>query len=111
GVVENRDEVFRRALSNARLQLTSTLGKDPDRWQWGRLHRLRLEQTPPGLDGSPGFVKRLVNKGPYEAPGGSSIVNAFSWDASTGTFDVTDAPSMRMIVDLGNPDRRGWWNQ
>jgi len=110
-VVETRDEIFRRALSGARLQLTSTLGKDPKRWQWGRLHRLRLQQTPLGLRGVPGYVKWLVNRGPYEAPGGSSIVDAFAWDASTGTFDVTAAPSMRMIVDLGNLDRSRWVNQ
>jgi penicillin amidase len=110
GVREARDEIFRRALAGARLQLTSTLGKDPDRWQWGRLHRVRLLETPIGLD-SPGLVKRLVNRGPYEAPGGSAVVNAFSWDASSGTFDVTAAPSMRMIVDLANFDRSRWVNQ
>jgi penicillin amidase len=111
GVIERRDEVLLRALSGARLQLTSTLGKDPDRWQWGRLHRLRLEQTPLGGDSAPGLVRRLVNKGPYDAPGGSSIVNAFSWDAASGSFDVTAAPSMRMIVDLSDLDRSRWVNQ
>ena len=57
-------------------------------------------------------MRRLVNRGPYEAPGGgSSIVNAIAWDASTGTFDVTAAPSMRMVVDLADLDRSRWVNQ
>ena len=109
-VVESRDEVLRRALDSARLQLTAKLGKDPKRWQWGKLHRLTLKQTPIGTDG-PSFLGKLFNRGPYAAPGGSSIVDAFSWDASTGSFDVTAAPSMRMIIDLGNLDSSRWVEQ
>jgi penicillin amidase len=43
-------------------------------------------------------------------PGGSSIVNANGWDASIG-YDTNWAPSMRMVVDLGNLDRSTWINQ
>jgi penicillin G amidase len=110
-VLESRDEVLRRALVTARLQLTSALGKDPTSWRWGRLHRLTLEQTPLGGDSVNGLVRTLVNRGPYEAPGGSSIVDAFSWDAASGDFQVTAAPSMRMIVDLSNFDASRWVNQ
>jgi penicillin G amidase len=110
-VVESENEVFRLALSQARLQLTSTLGKDPKRWEWGRLHRVTLEQTPLGGSDSPSILHKLFNRGPYEAPGGSSIVNAFSWDAASGTFNVTSAPSMRMIVDLSDLDNSRWVNQ
>jgi penicillin amidase len=109
-VTESRDEVLRRALASARLQLTAKLGKDPKRWQWGKLHQVTLEQTPIGTDG-PSFLSKLFNRGPYPAPGGSSIVNAFSWDASSGSFDVTAAPSMRMIIDLGNLDNSRWVEQ
>ena len=109
-VVESRDEVLREALVSARLQLTSSLGKDPKRWEWGRLHSITLEATPVGTDG-PSILHKLFNRGPYAAPGGSSIVDAFSWDASTGTFKVTAAPSMRMIVDLGTIDSSRWVNQ
>ncbi|GAA3630499.1 hypothetical protein GCM10022223_55310 [Kineosporia mesophila] len=109
-VVETRDEVLRRAMTSARLELTQRLGKDPSKWRWGKLHRVTLEQTPLGGDDVPDLVSKLFNKGPYEAPGGSSIVNAFSWDAS-GDFSVTAAPSMRMIVDLSNLDNSRWVNQ
>ena len=119
-MVESRDEVLRRSLEQARLQLTAALGKDPKRWQWGRLHRLTLVQSPLGL-AAPEPIRHLVNRGPYDAPGGSSIVDAFAWDASIGTtgdapevsdmFDVTAAPSMRMIVDLSDLDRSRWVNQ
>lgn len=110
-IIESRDEVLRRALITARLQLTSSLGKDPSSWRWGRLHRLTLEQDPLGGQGYLGVLHKLVNRGPYEAPGGSSVVDAFSWDASSGTYAVTSAPSMRMIVDLSNLDSSRWVNQ
>jgi penicillin G amidase len=111
GVVETRDEVLRQSLVQARLRLTSSLGKDPQTWSWGRLHRLELRQTPLGRSGVPGLIQALVNRGPYDAPGGGSLVDAFAWDASSGRFDVTAGPSMRMIVDLGELDRSRWVNQ
>jgi penicillin amidase len=43
-------------------------------------------------------------------PGGSAIVNANAWDASLG-YGVTAAPSMRMVVDLGDLDASTWINQ
>ena len=58
----------------------------------------------------PTTVRRVFNRGPVELPGGSAIVNANAWDASKG-FQVTAAPSMRMIVDLGNLDASTWVNQ
>lgn len=110
-LVESRDEVLRNALTNARLELTQRLGKDPSKWEWGKLHRVTLKQTPLGTDGVPGLIQKLFNRGPYEAPGGSSVVDAFSWDASAGDFSVTAAPSMRMIIDLSNLDNSRWVNQ
>lgn len=110
-LVESRDEVLRNALTDARLELTQRLGKDPSKWEWGKLHQVTLEQTPLGGDGVPSLLKSLFNRGPYEAPGGSSIVDAFSWDASAGDFSVTAAPSMRMIVDLSDLDNSRWVNQ
>ena len=110
-VVESRDEVLRRSLLQARLQLTASLSKDPGRWQWGRLHQVHLNQLPLGQPGVNSLVRGLVNTGPFEAPGGSSIVDAFSWDAASGSFDVTAAPSMRMIVDLSDLDSSRWVNQ
>ncbi|MDQ1292740.1 MAG: penicillin amidase [Actinomycetota bacterium] len=110
-VVETRDEILRKSLVEARLQLTRVLGKDPDRWQWGRLHRLSLIAQPLGDSSSTRLLYPLLNQGPLEVGGGSSIVNALSWDAASGTFDVTSAPSLRMVVDLANFDDSRWVNQ
>ncbi|MCL3861254.1 penicillin acylase family protein [Actinotalea sp. K2] len=107
-VVENRDEILRRAMSTARLELTERLGKEPTDWQWGRVHTAAPEHPVLGGEGLPGPVRQLVNPGPLAVPGGSSIVNATAWDASTGSFAVTAAPSMRMVVDLGDLDASTW---
>ena len=109
-VTEGKDEILRQALVEARLELTRELGKDPDQWQWGKLHRLTLEHRVLGGESVPGVVSWLVNEGPYDMPGGSAIVNANAWNASVG-YGVTAAPSMRMVVDLGDLDASTWINQ
>ena len=110
GVLEGRDEILRQAMVQARLELTKQLGKDPATWQWGRLHRLDLQHQVLGGDGVPGYVRMLFNRGPWDMPGGSSIVDANGWSAGDG-YSVDWAPSMRMVVDLGNLDRSRWVNQ
>ncbi len=118
GLTEGRDEILRRAMRQARLDLTQALGKNPVTWQWGRLHRLTL--TSPVLGGTavPGYVRRLFNRGSWEMPGGPSVVNANAYDASapcTGgsaqCYSVTRAPSMRMVVDLHALDESHWVDQ
>ena len=122
GVVEGRDEILKRALVNARLDLTQHLGKDPVTWNWGELHQVTLTHQVLGGSGVPGLVRDIFNRGPIGLPGGSSIVNANSYNASARapgtpreigleTFAVTSAPSMRMVVDLGNLDASTWVNQ
>nr|WP_202881549.1 penicillin acylase family protein [Pedococcus badiiscoriae] len=119
GVTESESEILRKALVDARLQLTKQLGKDPHDWQWGKLHQLTLTHQVLGGADVPGIVSMLFNRGPMDMPGGSAIVDANGWDASVGldggdtskAFDVDWAPSMRMVVDLGNLDKSHWVNQ
>ncbi|MFK5688769.1 penicillin acylase family protein [Ornithinimicrobium sp. LYQ92] len=111
GIIESRDEVLRSALVDARLDLTRQLSKDPADWSWGELHQVHLRHQVLGEDGVPAVVQGLVNRGPFPVSGSSAMVNAMNWDASTGSFDVTSAPSMRMVVDLGDLDASSWVNQ
>jgi penicillin amidase len=119
GVTEGQSEILRKALVDARLDLTRELGKDPSDWEWGQLHTLTLTHQVLGGDDVPGIVRQLFNRGPMEMPGGSAIVDANGWDASKGlddasrsqAFKVDWAPSMRMVVDLSDFDRSRWVNQ
>jgi penicillin amidase len=110
GVIEGRDEILRQAMVAARLDLTTRLGKTPVTWQWGRLHQLTLTHAVLGGDSVPAPVRLIFNRGPWQMPGGSAIVNANGWDASKG-YEVDWAPSMRMVVDLGDLDASRWVNQ
>jgi penicillin amidase len=92
------------------MDLTRRLGKNPGTWQWGRLHQLTLEHKALGVGSVPALVQKLFNRGPWQMPGGSSIVNANGWNASEG-YDVDWAPSMRMVVNLGDLDASTWVNQ
>ncbi|MCR6493715.1 penicillin acylase family protein [Cellulomonas sp. P24] len=108
GVVEGRDEILARALISARLELTASLGKDPKDWSWGLLHTAAPQHPVLGGPSVPGLIRRLVNPTPLAVPGSGSIVDATAWDAASGSFTVTSAPSMRMVVDLKDLDRSTW---
>ncbi|WP_435193452.1 penicillin acylase family protein [Streptomyces sp. NRRL F-5630] len=103
-----RDGLFARAMKDARWELTAKLGKDIDTWSWGRLHQLTLKNQTLGTEG-PGFLQRMLNRGPYKLGGGEAAVDATGWNAAGG-YDVVWVPSMRMIVNLADLDKSRWIN-
>ncbi|MCD9875623.1 penicillin acylase family protein [Streptomyces guryensis] len=108
GASDNRDDLFKRAMIDARWELTAKLGKDIDTWSWGRLHRLFLKNQTLGTDG-PAFVKYILNRGPWKLSGGEATVNATGWNAAGG-YGVVWVPSMRMVVNLDDLDKSKWIN-
>jgi penicillin amidase len=98
--VEKRDQIFTQALTEAVAELENAQGKDPGRWKWGDLHTLTFQNQSLGKSGI-GAIEAIFNRGPFRTSGGSSIVNATGWDA-TSSFEVQSLPSMRMIVDLSS---------
>jgi penicillin G amidase len=109
-VVETRDAVLRRALVEARDELTAAQGKDPQGWEWGAMHYLDLVDAAFGTSGiAP--VEWLFNRGPYPAGGGGNIVLANSWDAADDSYVLTNIPTFRMVVDFGDLDSSRWVNQ
>jgi penicillin amidase len=110
GAVEGSGEILKRALVDARLDLARKLGKDPETWQWGRLHQLNLEHQVMSDESVPGLVRRVFERGGIELGGGSAIVNANNWNASDAGYEVYAGPSMRMVVDLSDLDGSTWVN-
>ncbi|WP_329166408.1 penicillin acylase family protein [Streptomyces sp. NBC_01267] len=104
----NRDELFGRAMKDARWELTAKLGKDMDTWNWGRLHQLTLKNQTLGTDG-PGVLKWMLNRGPWNLGGGEAAVDATGWNAAGG-YGVVWVPSMRMVVNLKDLDKSQWIN-
>ncbi|SDD97848.1 penicillin acylase family protein [Nocardioides lianchengensis] len=107
-VVEDRDTILEQVQREARDELTRRQSRDPAGWTWGHLHRLELRSPTLGESGI-GPVERLVNRGGWEVGGGSSTVDASAWDAAEG-YEVTSAPSMRMVVSLDDLDASRWIN-
>ncbi len=105
---ETRDDILRRAMILARDELTRRQARDPQRWTWGHIHRMNLHNATLGESGvAP--IERLFNRDGWEVGGGSSIVDATSWNAVDG-YEVTAAPSMRMVVSLADWDDSRWIN-
>ncbi|GAB2630963.1 hypothetical protein GCM10027168_73020 [Streptomyces capparidis] len=104
----DRDAMLRRAMKDARFELTAKLGKDISTWSWGRLHKLDLKNQTLGKH-APSVVKWLFNRGPYEMGGGEAAVDATGWNAAGG-YEVTWVPSMRMVVNLEDFDKSRWIN-
>jgi penicillin amidase len=103
-----RDQLLRRAMIDARWELTSKLGKDINSWSWGRLHQLTLKNQTLGTEG-PGFLQAMLNRGPWNLAGGEAAVNATGWNAAGG-YGVVWVPSMRMVVNVGDWDKSRWIN-
>ncbi|WP_327375901.1 penicillin acylase family protein [Streptomyces sp. NBC_01216] len=105
---ETRDQLLARAMKDARWELTAKLGKDVSTWSWGRLHQLTLQNQTLGTAG-PGFVRTLLNRGPWNLGGGEAAVDATGWNAAGG-YKVVWVPSMRMVVNVGDWDKSRWIN-
>jgi penicillin amidase len=105
-VRENRDDILWSAMRAARDELTSRQSPSSEEWRWGDLHELELTSDTLGESGI-GMVEWLFNRDGWEAPGGGSAVDATSWDAAEG-YEVTAAPSMRMVVSLADFDDSRW---
>ncbi|MEV6764815.1 penicillin acylase family protein [Streptomyces sp. NPDC051105] len=105
---DNMNELFARAMIDARWELTAKLGKDIDTWSWGRLHRLFLKNQTLGTDG-PAIVQYVLNRGPWKLSGGEATVDATGWNAAGG-YGVVWVPSMRMVVNLDDLDKSKWIN-
>ncbi|MFF4957277.1 penicillin acylase family protein [Streptomyces sp. NPDC001222] len=103
-----RDQLFARAMKDARWELTAKLGNDLDTWSWGRLHRLFLKNQTLGTDG-PGLLQYMLNRGPWKLDGGEATVNATGWNAAGG-YGAVWVPSMRMVVNLADLDKSKWIN-
>jgi len=103
-----RDALFKRALTDARWELTAKLGKDLDTWSWGRLHRLFLKNQTLGSEG-PSVLQYMLNRGPWKLDGGEAAVDATGWNAAGG-YGVIWVPSMRMVVNLADLDKSKWIN-
>ncbi|MEO1428432.1 MAG: penicillin acylase family protein [Cyanobacteria bacterium J06633_8] len=101
--VENRDKIFKLALTTAVDELETTLTKNPQKWTWGKLHKINFRNATLGKSGV-AAIEKLFNRGTYPISGNGETINANRWKANKSSFEVTHIPSMRMIIDLAKFD-------
>jgi len=107
-MVETRDDILYQAMVDARNELVRLQARRAADWTWGHQHHMDLESQTLGQSDI-GLVRWLFNRGGYEVAGGDSLVLATGWTAPNG-YAVDWAPSMRMVVSLGDFDASRWIN-
>lgn len=108
GGSKSQQELLTGAAEDALAELTKLQGKNPDKWNWGKLHAITLTH---GTFGESGIapIEALFNRGPYDTPGGSGVVNATGWSLGEG-YATKTVPSMRMVIDVSDWDASTWQN-
>lgn len=91
------------ALRGALDDLEDRFGADPDRWRWGRVHRLEF----PHVIGEANPVFASVFNRSLETGGGQETVSQIAHDPND-PFKAVWAPCWRMVADPGDPDRSRW---
>ena len=96
--VETRDEILLLALEGGVQDLTDTLGRSMDNWQWGELHTATFENQSLGQCGI-ALIESIFNRGPVPVDGTIATVNNTSYSINA-PYEVSTVPSYRQIVDL-----------
>jgi penicillin amidase len=99
-VVETMDMLFLQAALNAKSELGSRLGKNPQNWHWGKVHRLEFVSP----IRQKGFGKRLLGGGSYPAPGSGETLCRGRYNFND-PYKVTASAALRMVVDLGDDEK------
>ena len=97
---ETRDDLFYRAGVKANSELASQYGSDPKGWTWGRMHQITFV-SPIRREG---LGRDLLGGGPHAMGGSQETLYRASYDFNK-PYDVTVLASLRMVADLGDPDK------
>ena len=99
-VRESRDDLLLRAAVDAAAEMGERLGRNPEKWLWGKVHQLELV--------SPirrkGFGKGLLGGGTHPAPGSGETL-CRGWYDVDNPFAVTHSASLRMVADLADGEK------
>jgi penicillin amidase len=80
--------------------LSERMGNDPYRWRWGDVHQITF-RSPVRRSGT---GQEMMGGSTHAYPGSGETLNRGVYDFND-PFAVTVAASMRIVVDLSDPDR------
>ncbi|MEA3233002.1 MAG: penicillin acylase family protein [Thermodesulfobacteriota bacterium] len=99
-VTETRDDLFYRAAWNATKDLSGQMGSKPEKWLWGKIHHIEY-LNPIRRKG----IGKGVLGGGFHPVGGSGETLRRNFYAFKQPFDVIVSDSLRMVADLGDPEK------
>ncbi len=97
---ETRDDLFHLAAQDARAELQPVLGEDVRRWQWGKVHTVTFFS--PLIPGT--AAAGILGAGTHPKEGSGETLNraTFRFDRP---YAATSIASLRLVADLGDPDK------
>ncbi|MFP4158372.1 MAG: penicillin acylase family protein [Desulfobacterales bacterium] len=109
--IETKSDILAASLADAAAHAKSTMGSDPQDWQWGKIHTYEWRTRLSKMRGRLPLLKRFgawiishyTDRGPYPAGGGFNTINVAGYRKGED-FDVWLIPSMRMVVDFGKDE-------
>ncbi len=99
-VKDSRDDLFYQAAKTAATDLAAEFGKNPEKWLWGKVHRVEFV-SPVRREG---FGKGLVGGGSHPALGSGETLGRGIYGFNE-PFDVTVLAALRMVADLADTDK------
>ncbi len=96
-VVETRDDIIKKSVTDAVADLTSRLGKNPAKWRWGKLHEMTFAHPL-------GEVLSFLNLKPIPMSGDFFTIGAANW-AVNDLYKMTYGGCIRMIVDFSDIEK------
>ena len=97
---EMRDDIIRKSLTDALLELEYKYGSSLYLWQWGNLHQITFKHS---FNGFSSFTDKFVNIGPFEIGGDGTTINNGEYSFNK-PYANNLGPSMRFIFDFAEPD-------
>jgi len=97
---ETKQDILIRAAREAKADLAATLGSNPAKWLWGKVHQHTFV-SPIRRDG---FGKGWLGAGTWPAPGSGEVLYRGIYDYNA-PYDVKISASLRMTADLADPDK------
>lgn len=97
---ETLEDLFHLAALKAKESLNPTLGPDPEKWQWGKVHTLELVNP----IRRKGLGKELLGSGPMSV-GGSGETLYRGWYDYDKPFEVTHCAALRMVADFSDNEK------
>ncbi|TGK87335.1 penicillin acylase family protein [Leptospira noumeaensis] len=97
GVLESREDIFKRSIEETGKYLESHLSASPSLWTWKNLYKIK---HPHPLGVLP-LIGGVFNIGPLPSAGGAEVVNNLKYKLMKEDWTATAGPSKRRVIDYG----------